>query len=79
MSTKPGNGFGVKTAADVNSNDPYKSYSDSVVNQESVWEALMTEAGRQAIGAQMAVPIRTQLDYVGTSRKFFEIDVLAQG
>ncbi|MCJ7507307.1 MAG: hypothetical protein MUO85_01080, partial [candidate division Zixibacteria bacterium] len=27
----------------------------------------------------MAVPIRTQLDYVGTSRKFFEIDVLAQG
>jgi hypothetical protein len=51
MSTKPGNGFGVKTAGDVNMNDPYKSYSDSVINQESVWEALMTEAGRQAIGA----------------------------
>jgi len=27
----------------------------------------------------MAVPIRTELDYVGTARKFFEIDVLAQG
>jgi len=27
----------------------------------------------------MAVPIREELDYVGTARKFFEIDVLAQG
>ena len=27
----------------------------------------------------MAVPIREQLDYVGVARKFFEIDVLAQG
>jgi hypothetical protein len=26
-----------------------------------------------------AVPIREQLDFVGTARKFFEIDVLAQG
>ena len=28
---------------------------------------------------QMAVPIRQQLDFVGTARKFMEIDVLAQG
>jgi hypothetical protein len=63
MNKKPGTGFAIKKeASDVNMNDPYRSYESSVVDQDSVWEALMTEAGRQAIGAQMAVPIRTQLD-----------------
>lgn len=59
--------------------DAYQSYSNSVVNQDEIWNSLLTEGGRQALGAQMAVPIRTELDYVGTARKFFEIDVLAQG
>lgn len=76
--SKPGNGFSLSKVASPTS-DPYNSYQKSVVNEDSIWEALTTEAGRQALGAQMAVPIRTELDYVGVSRKFFEIDVLAQG
>ncbi|MFA5724147.1 MAG: hypothetical protein WC979_07875 [Candidatus Pacearchaeota archaeon] len=75
--SNPGKGFSLaKTAS---TNDPYQNYEKSVVNDDAIWEALTTEAGRQALGAQMAVPIREQLDFVGTARKFFEIDVLAQG
>ena len=47
--------------------------------EEAIWEAMQTEEGRRLIGAQMAVPIRTQLDYQGVARKFFEIDVLKPG
>lgn len=60
-------------------NDAYRQYSDAVVTPDNVWEALFTESGQRAVGAQMAVPIRTELDYQGQARKFFEIDVLAQG
>jgi len=75
---KPNEGFAIKKEAG-QSIDAYENYANSVIDQDELWGALMTEAGRQAIGAQMAVPIRTQLDYVATGRKFFEIDVLAQG
>ncbi len=75
---KPGNGFSLQAQAST-LNDPYQNYENSVVDHDEIWNALTTEAGRQAIAAQMAVPIRTELDYVGTARKFFEIDVLAQG
>ena len=74
---KPKRGFGIKKEA-AQMIDPYQNYG-SAIDQDELWGALMTEGGRQAIGAQMAVPIRTQLDYVGTARKFFEIDVLSQG
>ena len=78
MPNKPVNGFGIaKQSMPVN--DPYQTYNRSVLDNDEIWSALTTESGRQAIGAQMAVPIRTELDYVGTARKFFEIDVLAQG
>jgi hypothetical protein len=71
---KPGNGFAItKQASSVN--DPYKTYQSSVVDNDSIWESLTTEAGRQVLAAQMAVPIRTELDYVGVSRKFFEISL----
>ncbi len=76
--SKPGSGYSISKSADVPMNDSYKAYSQTMGNDE-IWSALTTEAGRQAIGAQMAVPIRQLLDYVGTARKFFEIDVLAQG
>lgn len=76
--SKPGSGFSLSKTAS-NQVDPAQNYANSVVNNDQIWEALTTEAGRQAIGAQMAVPIRTELDYVGVARKFFEIDVLAQG
>jgi len=60
--------------------DPYATVRDASLNeQDMLFEALQTEAGRQAVGAQMAIPIRTQLDYQGVCRRFFEIDVLAQG
>ena len=76
--SKPKEGFAIqKTAAPMN--DAYRTYENSVVDKDEIWQALTTEAGRQALGSQMAVPIRTELDYVGTARKFFEIDVLAQG
>lgn len=77
-SSKPSEGFGLSKEAAA-TNDPYQAYENSVVDNDAIWQSLSTEAGRQALGAQMAVPIRTQLDYVGTARKFFEIDVLAQG
>jgi hypothetical protein len=77
--SKPGNGFAISKEADsVPVNDAYQMYGNAFGNDET-FRALTTEAGRQALGAQMAVPIRQMLDYVGTSRKFFEIDVLAQG
>jgi hypothetical protein len=80
LASRPQNGYGLQKVADVpQMNDPYRSYETSVMNEDTIWEALTTEGGRQALGAQMAVPIRQELDYVGTARKFFEIDVLAQG
>jgi len=76
---KPGDGFSLQKEANVPVNDPYRTYESSVVDDDAIWQSLTTEAGRQALGAQMAVPIREELDYVGVARKFFEIDVLAQG
>lgn len=79
----PSQGFGVRTAANPDpsgypAHDPYSQYTQAV-DMDQVWQALQTEAGRTALGAQMAIPIRTQLDYMGVERRFFEIDVLAQG
>ena len=76
---KPQAGFATTADSVPQMNDPYQMYSDAVVSADQVFDALQTEAGRQAVGAQMAVPIRQQLDYVGVARKFMEIDVLAQG
>jgi len=76
---KPGEGYSLSKTASTGTNSPYAVHNQAVMNSDGIWEALMTEGGRQALGAQMAVPIRTELDYVGTARKFFEIDVLAQG
>lgn len=75
---KPGQGFSLAKEA-AGGNDAYENYQQAAVNQNDVWDMLLTESGRQTVAAQMAVPIRTELDYVGVSRKFFEIDVLAQG
>ena len=76
---KPQPGFAVNAASNnLPVNDAYQQYSDAI-SADQVFDALQTEAGRQAIGAQMAVPIRQQLDYVGVARKFMEIDILAQG
>ena len=77
--TAPNAGFGVeKSAADFTSLDPYTQYTDAS-EADQIFTLLQTEAGRQALGAQMAIPIRTQLDYQGMARRFFEIDVLGQG
>jgi len=78
--TAPNAGFGVeKTAApDFQTIDPYTQYTDAS-EADQIFTLLQTEAGRQALGAQMAIPIRTQLDYQGMARRFFEIDVLGQG
>lgn len=73
----PREGFAVK-ADDFSQVDPYKTYNEAEESEE-IWNLLQTEAGRQALGAQMAIPIRSQLDYQGMARRFFEIDVLAQG
>jgi len=75
---QPKQGYAIQKEA-AQTMDPYQNYANSVVDKDQIWDSLLTEAGRAVIGAQMAVPIRTQLDYVGTSRKFFEIDVLSQG
>lgn len=75
---RPNQGYALKKEA-AGTTDAYQNYANSVIDQDAIWDALMTESGRQAVGAQMAVPIREELDYVGTARKFFEIDVLAQG
>lgn len=58
--------------------EPDQLYSQAE-QEEAIWEAMQSEEGRRLIGAQMAVPIRTQLDYQGVARKFFEIDVLKPG
>ena len=77
--TAPNAGFGIeKSAADFGQTDPYTQYTDAS-EADQIFNLLQTEAGRQALGAQMAIPIRNQLDYQGTSRRFFEIDVLGQG
>jgi len=34
-------------------NDAYKTYNDAVIGVDQVFDALQTEAGRQAVGAQM--------------------------
>lgn len=47
--------------------------------EDELMSALQTDEGRRLVGAQMAVPIRTQLDYQGVARKFFEIDILKPG
>lgn len=60
---RPGNGFSLSTESSAPVNDPYRQYESSVLDQDEIWSALTTEAGRQAIGAQMAVPIRTELDF----------------
>jgi len=57
---------------------PDQLYASSQMDDD-IFEAIQTEAGRRLIGAQMAVPIRTQLDYQGVARKFFEIDTLKPG
>ncbi len=75
---RPNQGYALKKEA-AGTTDAYQNYANSVIDQDAIWDALMTESGRQAVGAQMAVPIREELDYVGTARKFFEIDVLSQG
>lgn len=77
--TAPNAGFGVeKSAADFPTTDPYNQYAGAS-DEDQIFTLLQTEAGRQALGAQMAIPIRTQLDYQGMARRFFEIDVLGQG
>lgn len=63
----------------VNSYSPGQQYADAELLDDALVTALQTEEGRRVIGAQMAVPIRTQLDYQGVARKFFEIDVLKPG
>lgn len=74
----PNAGFGVEKKADFSTVDPYTQYTDAA-EADQIFTLLQTHAGRQALGAQMAIPIRTQLDYQGMSRRFFEIDVLGQG
>lgn len=78
----PNVGFAIeKTAApaDYNTVDPYTQYNNASDDVDQIFALLQTDAGRQALGAQMAIPIRTQLDYQGMCRRFFEIDVLGQG
>jgi len=76
--TAPNAGFGVEKKADFSTTDPYTQYTGAE-EADQIFTLLQTEAGRQALGAQMAIPIRTQLDYQGMARRFFEIDVLGQG
>lgn len=49
---KPANGFGLQKES-VPMNDPYQTYNQSVLDHDEIWSALTTEAGRQAIGAQI--------------------------
>ncbi|KKM83194.1 hypothetical protein LCGC14_1311850, partial [marine sediment metagenome] len=58
----PNAGFGVEKTADFSTTDPYTQYTDAS-EADQIFTLLQTEAGRQALGAQMAIPIRTQLDY----------------
>ena len=80
----PGNGFGVAEyhSGDMRrlagnpdpsgypAHDPYNQYTQAS-EMDQVWQALQTEAGRTALGAQTAIPIRTMLDYMGISRRFW--------
>lgn len=79
---RPGTGFAQKTGAGLTTDypikDPYTTYHDAIDNSQ-IWQSLMKESARQALGAQMAIPIRELLDYQGMCRRYFEIDVLAQG
>lgn len=50
LTQKPGNGFSLSKVASPVS-DAYNTYQNSVVNDDQIWDALTTEAGRQAIGA----------------------------
>jgi hypothetical protein len=75
---RPQSGFATQAGAVTGAQDAFDTFQNSI-SVDQVFDALQTEAGRQAVGAQMAVPIREQLDYVGVARKFLEIDVLAQG
>ena len=74
---RPGPGFAQKMGGYA-INDPYTTYNTAVDNSQ-IWQSLMKESARQALGAQMAIPIREMLDYQGMCRRYFEIDVLAQG
>ena len=47
---KPKQGYALKKEA-AGTIDPYQNYTDSVVAQDAIWDALLTESGRQAIGA----------------------------
>ena len=49
--SKPENGFAIKKEAGIPMNDPYQTYESSVIDNDEIWQALTTEAGRQAIGA----------------------------
>jgi hypothetical protein len=52
---QPGGGFGISqtAAADFPTNDPYSTYNQAATSDQ-IWSALQTEAGRIAVGAQMA-------------------------
>lgn len=51
---RPSQGFGLAKQADVPAmNDPYRSYETTVMDQDEIWNALTTEGGRQALGAQI--------------------------
>jgi hypothetical protein len=58
---KPKQGYAISKEAG-STIDPYQNYSNSVLDQDELWSSLQSEAGRTAVGAQMAVPIRTELD-----------------
>ena len=77
----PRGGFGLKAeggSEGFRNVDPYKKFTDAR-DLDEIFTLLQTEAGRQALGAQMAIPIRANLDYQGMARRWLEIDVLAQG
>jgi len=78
MKNQPQAGFATTASQATSAQDGFQTFQDAV-SVDQVFDALQSEAGRQAVGAQMAVPIREQLDYVGVARKFLEIDILAQG
>ena len=48
---KPGNGFAIQKESNVPINDPYRTYENSVIDDDAIWQSLTTEAGRQALGA----------------------------
>ena len=50
MSKKPGNGFSLGKEA-AGGNDAYDNYQQAAVNQNDVWDMLLTESGRQTVAA----------------------------